>query len=139
MTPTNFPVEGEVANREGSQIGDLPLLSNNLVRLVCSADIVQYPAVEVYAGTLRVLVSPDTPDRGRGVPSPSENRDPRGTPNPHCIQRWVQKMNGGLGAGCRTNLEYCVFCKNNNEDVKVYRDHKIKVSVQCFMHFAFQT
>ena len=25
MSPANFPVEGEVANREGSQIGDLPL------------------------------------------------------------------------------------------------------------------
>ena len=47
-------------------------------------------------------------------------------------------MNGGLGVGCRTDLQYCVFCKNNNEDVKVCRGHKIKAIVQCFMHLRFR-
>ena len=68
------------------------LTSDNLVHLVFAADAVHgmYPAVELCAGTLRVLVSPDTPDRGRG-PSPRANRDPRGTPNPGTVKRWVEK------------------------------------------------
>ena len=65
----------------------------------------RYPAVERRFGQLTVLVSPDTPDRRRG-PSPRANRDPRGTPNPGTVKRWVEKMNNGLGAGCRTDLQY---------------------------------